>query len=333
MPSFLNLPRELRDMIYMELLTIPARPHPFTRAKLCLPLVLTHVAAFQSRPDDDSHRTGEDRCFSVGPVPPTSCAALLAVSRQIHAEVSHVMDTLRRRGELKVRMGCALEGQRCWVSWLVVPAVRTAAVVRGNDAAVATTWSPGWVRGLVKRYAQVIVVGWRPSWSTMVHRLQVDVNVAARAHRHREAYGQGVGRDDGVEWAVCAAVRKVLVSGPDLSASEASKHRITIEELILDVVTPSSSQELPDEVEAQNDDGLEAASNATNMARQLVDVWSVIWRGNGTKASFYRILVERISRVRVCVDGVSWRVRELGSELEKGQRERRRIAERADYSW
>ena len=59
----------------------------------------------------------------------------------------------------------------------------------------------------------------------------------------------------------------------------------------------------------------------------------VIWTANDFntvdyQARYYRMLLEKINRVRVCVDGKTFKTRELAVELERGRAEMRRIERR-----
>jgi hypothetical protein len=70
------------------------------------------------------------------------------------------------------------------------------------------------------------------------------------------------------------------------------------------------------------------ADDARVVARELVDVWNNLWSGDGFSSRQFSKLLERIKRVQVCIDGVLVGERALRLELERGQAERRRIAQR-----
>jgi hypothetical protein len=104
-----------------------------------------------------------------------------------------------------------------------------------------------------------------------------------------------------------------------------------VDELVLNVIKPADVPEdryLPEYL------GLEERGDGIvhprTVARQLIDMFHRIWAGEG-EGRHYQILLERIKRVRVCLEGETWRVRELRLELERGQAERRRIAARLGY--
>jgi hypothetical protein len=58
-----------------------------------------------------------------------------------------------------------------------------------------------------------------------------------------------------------------------------------------------------------------------------VDVWNELWLGRWPVK--YEALLQRIERVRVCIDGVLVRERGLRVELERGRREMKRLVLRS----
>lgn len=67
------------------------------------------------------------------------------------------------------------------------------------------------------------------------------------------------------------------------------------------------------------------------LTQDLVNVWNTLWSNSDARAKQYRVLLERIERVRVCVDGEAVRERGLSAELERGRKERARIDMRAGW--
>jgi hypothetical protein len=105
-----------------------------------------------------------------------------------------------------------------------------------------------------------------------------------------------------------------------------------VDELVLNIVTPP---DVPKgkylEEDFPTDELRDGLVHPRTVAKELVDVWNRIWAADDYKGSFYQILLERIKRVRICINEETWRVRELRLELERGQAERRRIAARVGW--
>ena len=69
------------------------------------------------------------------------------------------------------------------------------------------------------------------------------------------------------------------------------------------------------------------------ISHELVNVWNKIWTANDFntvdyQARYYRMLLEKINKVRICVNGKTFKTRELAVELERGRAEMRRIQRR-----
>lgn len=168
-----------------------------------------------------------------------------------------------------------------------------------------------------------------PTSTTTLEHLWIDV----RIYGNRTAkWHANPCPPDRTSWAVCAALKRLFdgdsLMRPINAASTASSfsNNITIDELVLNVVSPRTKT---DEWLSE-DYPLDAATygvvHPQTVAKELLDMWNIIWTGEGLKGAHYHVLLERIKRVSVCVDGTTWRVRELGMELKRGQAERRRIA-------
>jgi hypothetical protein len=139
---------------------------------------------------------------------------------------------------------------------------------------------------------------------------------------------------DRTSWAVCAALKR-LFNGDSLmrpinasSTTSPSSNNIIIDELVLNVVSPNTSANLWLPEDYPLDVATYGVVHPRTVAKELLDMWNTIWTGEDFKGAHYHVLLERIKRVKVCVDGTTWRVRELKMELERGQAERRRIAMR-----
>lgn len=139
---------------------------------------------------------------------------------------------------------------------------------------------------------------------------------------------------DKTSWAICAALKHVFEHDPEIIPTRDCRNEIYINEVVLDILpnfapstdqTPSSAYDLlfaDDEVPTSQEEIL---------AKELVNVWNSLWTADSFKARYYRNLLERIGKVRVCVEGKTWRVRELGDELERGKKERKRIEMRGGW--
>jgi len=172
--------------------------------------------------------------------------------------------------------------------------------------------------------------------TTRIPRLWIDVRLAG----DRSAkWIRNSSPPDRTSWAICAALKRLFEQGPYLAPERKGSGAAvaSIEELVLNVVEPVGQ---PGAKEGEGKvldedfplDGVaEGLVHPKTVAKELVDVWSRIWAGDEFRGIFYGGLLERIARVRVCVGGVTWRVRELRAELERGRRERRRIAERVGW--
>ena len=135
-------------------------------------------------------------------------------------------------------------------------------------------------------------------------------------------------------WAICAALKR-LFDGDTLmrpinasSAPGPLSTNITIDELILNVVSPRTSKSVWLPADYPSDVATYGVVHPRTVAKELLDMWNIIWTGEDFKGSYYHVLLQRIKRVKISVDGETWRVRDLGMELERGQAESRRLAMR-----
>jgi hypothetical protein len=106
MPQFFDLPRELRDIVYMAIITWE-RPRP----KL----------------EENSTWCWRDTgCYFAPEEPPKTCANILAASRQLNNELRQSIHTARKAGMLVVRMDCMVENERNhFFTWLSIPLVHS----------------------------------------------------------------------------------------------------------------------------------------------------------------------------------------------------------------
>ncbi|KAF1843480.1 uncharacterized protein K460DRAFT_387544 [Cucurbitaria berberidis CBS 394.84] len=327
MPEFFDLPRELRDMIYLDVL-IGQRATPT--------LEDTQSASRWNRPWEPKSGLGDHGCAFSSKRAPNTCANFLACNQQVNTEMMQIIERVRRKGMLAARMDCIAQDDMHYFTWLSIPLVKTGKCTHKADpkSGVVPTWAvryltaPHRALGTTRRHHTC-----HHSSSTTIEQLCIDIrffpNTSATGKRRLET------PRDLTSWAICAALKHVFEHDPDIIPTRDCQKDVTIDEVVLNVVPPLSPSSPPPkttthylvspstnavvEVEKENSHHPEA------VAKELVDVWNKLWSGDEFKARYYRSLLGKIQRVRVCVDGVTFRVRELGVELERGRAESRRI--------
>ncbi|PSN68754.1 hypothetical protein BS50DRAFT_323782 [Corynespora cassiicola Philippines] len=323
MAQFLDLPREIRDMIYAAVLT-SERPRPTLGEEQWL-------FRFRRIFEPQSSHHGEYGCaYSLEDTPGT-CGNLLQCSRQVNAEMMEAIGRAKRRELLAVKLDCIAEDESFhYFTWLSVPLVTTTRSIQEGKSRM-----PNWADRVMERYLtsphRVLSSGCLAYYrsSTLIHQLWVDVRLAG----DRSAkWFRNSSPPDRTSWAICAALKRIFEKGPHFSNMKETDHETTVEELVLNVVPPPNVPQdkfLPEDFPTDGvRDGL---VHPQTVARELVDVWNKIWAGDDFKGGFYQMLLERIKRVRICVNSQTWRVRELRLELDRGQAERRRIAARVGW--
>ncbi|EUC30550.1 hypothetical protein COCCADRAFT_103646 [Bipolaris zeicola 26-R-13] len=344
--QFLELPRELRDMIYTEML-MPTEPLPSGQdTQTAANWYLVRQA---HQPSADS-----SRCFLSSRAMPSTCASVLASNRQIHQEMMQIAGKARQAGQLATRLDCLVQSNAHYFTWLAVPFVRPAdgsarriEEERGQSwtSKIMEGWSwmvsffNAWMESDVKRgSSSTRLFSFTRSYAD-IERLWVDVRpvgstisngsgsaAAAAAATHGEM----------TSWAICAALKHMFDNGPDKMRS--NRRIDCVDEVILNVV-PRARTALGSQWGDESDgDTLVIADSSSSspsdeaeterLRNELVDVWDKIWGatdGRDMRARLYRTLLERIKRVRICVDGVTFRTRGLAVELERGRAEMRRI--------
>jgi hypothetical protein len=262
---------------------------------------------------------GEYGCaYSAKPIPST-CAKFMICNRQIHEEMTQALARARRRGVLAARLDCVASDESLHAfSWRSMPLVKTMGCTPKGRVRVMLDWAGG----LIGRHVKQASCGNRV---TTIEKLWIDI----RLFGSRSAkWGLNTSPPDRTSWAVCAALKHVFEQDGLLSPARRAGGEIAVDELTLNVVSPARPrQEYLDET-FPLDGTSEGIVHPYTVARELVEVWHKIWVGEEFKGVYHHMLLERIGRVRVCVDGATWRERELKGELERGQAERRRIAAR-----
>ncbi|KAF2260727.1 hypothetical protein CC78DRAFT_386782 [Lojkania enalia] len=321
MPQFLDLPRELRDMIYLAVITAEC-PRPTLGDAQWL-------FRFRRVFEPESIRWGEYGCAYSQEQRPETCANLLQCNRQIHQELTEAIQFAKTRGCGSVRLDCIAEDESFhYFTWLSIPLVTTSINMDGGKSKAI----PEWVDRILEKYLTCPhrllnsgCLGCR-STSTLIHQLWVDVRLFGD---RSGKWSRNSSPPERTSWAICAALKRLFDQGPDFSRMTGTRNTTLVDELVLNVVAPPNVPEEKYLAEDFPTDGVrDGMVHPRTVARELVDVWNKIWSADDFKSSFYQSLLERIKRVRVCVNDETWRIRELRLELERGQAERRRIAAR-----
>lgn len=351
MPQFLDLPREIRDMIYMASI-IWERPRP--EMSDTLPMFPWKRAWSDEK---TSSHLNDDGCVFSSSLTPTTCANLLATNRQINSEIQSCIDRARSRDLLFARIDCLVRSEKChFFTWLGIPLVHTTLLHPINEWPNIPNTAlniPPWVPDLPYVVKRLILASQhlQPRLETHLDTLHIDIRLA---DKHGKRGSCEVPNPSKTGWAICAALKQVFEYEHASRFSRENKNTlINLNTLVLNVLTPplpspstttltppsppasqaphplpsSPPQPPPSSPVMEPLDG-RAVDNA---ARELVSVWSRIWAGEDFKGRYYQCLLERIGRVEVWVDGEVVGKRDLGRELERGRREMGRVARRVGW--
>jgi len=329
MPQFFDLPRELRDLIYIEVLTSSAS----------LPSLEDTRYPFRWCPLKQPQRglTNYDCVISLQEAPPT-CASFLACNRQINVEMMCIIGREKQKGQMCALMDCIVNDQIHYFTWLAVPLVKTeeknASKPMGYKGTLMSKAISSWATRLLSAgtghvLGNSIFSAYPHHFSTMIERLWIDIRLFESGPLNAtlsDPHGSPTA------WSVCAALSHVFNNGPDLHTARRVDF---IEEVVLNVVPQAQlSNALPPEALDNGNDSLfvpESEHTPTELTRnELVHVWNKIWAADDfptsdLRARYYRFLLEKIKKVRICVNGETFRTRELAAELERGRAEMRRI--------
>lgn len=308
MPQFLDLPRELRDMIYMAVLTLE-RPRPTIEGvQWSVELAQRDVGyAYAQEP------------------PPSTCANFLQCNRQIHDELMEMICFAKERGLMNVKLDCmARFDVISFFTWLRIPVVKTTVKARETVQTRRSSWaSMVWEKCRICAPKTVGACLNCQDVSTLIHQLWIDLRIM-------DGYGEFFDAEAEISqtaWAICDVLKHLLEIGPDYLTAEQPSRVTTIDELVLNVVPPPG---IPEGEYLQEGGGVREFVDSRKLARDLVDMWKKIWAAE-QEGRRYQLLLQRITRVRVCVNDKTYRVRELRLELERGQAEQKRIAARLGY--
>jgi hypothetical protein len=252
----------------------------------------------------------------------------------VNHELTQAIERAKRQRTLLAKLDCiAADENRHAFSWLSLPIVTN----RRREVEEKHGLLPTWADRILTTPQRMLKLNSRCSTSTfsditsttILENLWIDIRIFGN---RTAKWDNNQCSSDRTSWAVCAALKR-LFDGDSLmrpinasSTSPCPSKKIIIEELILNVVSPNTPAKLWLAEDYPLDVATYGVVHPRTVARELLDMWNTIWTGEDLKGSHYRVLLERVKRVRICVDGQTWRVRELGMELERGQAERRRIA-------
>lgn len=315
MSQFLALPRELRDLIYTAILTWSAPRPPIND-----PTTDTRGIAnrYQGRSPDEA------RCIYSPKGVPSTCANVLAVSRQVNDEMTQAITRARKKDLLRAKIDVqARFGGSHAVTWLSLPLVY-ASDIRANTRPTRDLLSNVPVVG--RLLAAPLSGKPTPTRTTRIEQLQVDIRPFG--HEEAEAWKWG-GASQLTAWSVCESLRSILEQYPAGPQGRMYSNELSIDILILNVVLPPPDPSPDPSLSAALKPAVDDYTRI--LTRDLINVWNALWANSDARAKRYRVLLERIERVRVCVDGEVVRERGLRCELERGQRELRRIAERVGW--
>lgn len=328
MVAFLDLPQELRDQVYEEVL-LGLRTRPTLGGEKFM--VYDPHSRFKKIYEPQSSLRGEFGCGYALDALPSTCAAFLASNRQIHAEMKDTVLRLDKKGLVNARLDCIAEDESFhYFTWLGIPLVMTKGV---QHQSIKTGILPEYVEELIARAlaGPLRMLGQAErftcrSSTTQIGRLWVDVRIVGnRLNKWHRNNNPG----DRTGWAICAALKRLFDKGPYLPSErdQPSTRVVTVDELVLNVVPPPSGAKMLEE-DYPLDEVKEGTVHPRTVAKELANVWSKIWAGEDFKGYLFMGLLERIGWVRVCVDGETYRLRELRGALERGRKERQKIRER-----
>jgi hypothetical protein len=247
-----------------------------------------------------------------------------------------IIERARRKGQLTARMDCIAKDEMHYFTWLSIPLVKTEKSLREPSKNSLSRVISSWATKILTTTDRVLgstTIGPTSSYSTTIEQLWINVRLFETTTSTAAAFETP---RDRTSWAICAALKHVFEHGPRIIPTKDCRNDLSIDEVILNVVPPTDTPEASSNSEStannhhdDSNDGLFIAERKNTpteaVLKELIDVWNKLWAADEFKARYYRMLLEKIKRVRICVKGKTFRVRDLGLELERGQAERRRI--------
>ncbi|KAJ4359854.1 uncharacterized protein N0V89_000410 [Didymosphaeria variabile] len=321
-------------MIYTEVL-LSQRTRPSLSGEKFMTYDPSINQRFKKIYEPQSTLRGEFGCaYAREAIPPTS-ASFLCCNRQVNAEMTETLARLKKKALVSVKLDCIAEDESFhYFTWLGIPLVSTSWTMQSQSArGMLPTWLG---RLLTSSNAGPM----KPTSTTRIPRLWIDVRIMGdRMSKWRRNSSPA----DRTGWAICAALKRLFDRGPYLAAErdQPASRVLSVDELVLNVIPPPPTASLysptgmaPAKLLDEDfplDGVKEGTVHPRTVAKELVNVWGKIWAGDEFKGIFYGGLLEKIGWVRICVGGETFRVRELRGVLERGQKERRRIAERVGW--
>ncbi|RYN60062.1 hypothetical protein AA0114_g1216 [Alternaria tenuissima] len=329
MVRFLDLPRELRDAIYTELL-LSCRPSPSLKN--------TQSATGWCRVREPEG-PWENGCLIASQSTPPTCASFLACNRQINEELMQIIARANRKWGLAACMDCVEIDGTHYFTWLSLPLVRTK---KNKSPRNGDEDRHVWLSGFLSSWASLFLGGGTyhhvvgnvaktPAYTTSIEQLRIDIRLFTPAKTG------GLPPHDQTAWEICAVLKHIFEQGPD--PIHRSRKVAFIDEVVLNLLPAcllgnTSQTSSPDgSNDMDHDIYFKPESPIVIISHELVNIWQKIWTANDFntvdyQARYYRMLLEKINRVRVCVDGKTFKTRELAVELERGRAEMRRIERR-----
>ncbi|KAF2196357.1 hypothetical protein GQ43DRAFT_476397 [Delitschia confertaspora ATCC 74209] len=362
---FLCLPRELRDQIYIFLITPSVSQGPRNKCSIVdSSFHWPRRSNLNSSVAQNTVETGEYMASYSAADPPRTLSDLLCVNRQVHAEMMECVERERRQGggrgvaKMNCKIGFAWD---CFFEWGVIGVVRT--VYEKNEKSwvvpllpLLRPLLPAWAENTWKKWTATGSKTQRyysphhqlpldlrnashllcpfPRRTTFIHQLWIDVHPPIHKIETSSAPTSDYMRH--MVWAICAALKRVLEKGPNFKNLKNLESTTMVEELVLNVISSPSNALTPKECLPSTSNRVEGEAKGCIIhpiivAKDLLAVWNTIWRAENYKGQYYRVLLERIGRVKICIDGETFRIRELHDELKRGQAEGRRIAARGGW--
>jgi hypothetical protein len=244
------------------------------------------------------------------------------------------MHVARKAGMLVARIDCIVENERNhFFTWLSIPLVHNTNPVPSSKSVCGWAFCVPvlgrWLAGHQHRQTT-------EDATTSIEKLQIDMRLSGKDLGGSQTLHAV--REQTTSWAVCAALKTVCQHRRELSPPPNWPEHVVVDTLVLNILPREEPvEESPVRKDSMNAGQADSAGkshgadDARIVARELVDVWNKLWSGDGFSSRQFSKLLERIKQVQVCVDGVLVGERALRLELERGQAERRRIAQRVGW--
>ncbi|KAF2748847.1 hypothetical protein M011DRAFT_339302 [Sporormia fimetaria CBS 119925] len=286
MAQFLELPRELRDQIYYALIT---------------------SALPRSRLEDGAgweERTAVTTTYRYRKeLVPVNCATFLRCNRQVYAELSEAIQFAKEKDFAALTLECMIRDiGHTEFAWRKIPFVESTCTALDNERNGIT--SPSYFDTLQELFHKYMLTPppEKLTRKTLLHQLWVDVKLAGEGLHWNSFNGHVLSR---AKWHICLALRDIVENGSDFQSNSALTTTTTdVEEVVLNLVSDGSDK----------DDDLKI------VAESLITLWNNVWLGRDP-GTLYRILLYRVQRVRVCIGGRTYKVRNLRLELQRGHSE------------